>query len=220
MKFERDERRFDFHDILFQFGAVDDHLVNLLFLFTQNAVDHIAVQLALLIQLPHLLGLGKGRRGRLPLNGNGNILLVLGADERNLYGGGKGKLLLVHHLLQIRDKLGQADIPLHLFVVHAVALPDDLRGAFSCVPIILAGAGSLVLNGLHLLFQRSGLFRGQNSLPVSQVIVRHGEDGLVIGHVAAIQGILANPANSLARWRRCPAMISYPPPSRGRTSAG
>ena len=31
---------------------------------------------------------------------------------------------------------------------------------------------------------------------------------------------LTNPASSLARWRRCPAMISYPPPSRGRTSAG
>ena len=35
-----------------------------------------------------------------------------------------------------------------------------------------------------------------------------------------IQGILTNPASLLARWRRCPAMISYPPPSRGRTSAG
>ena len=51
--------------ILFQFGAVDDHLVNLLLLFAQNTVDHIAVQLALLIQLPHLLGLGERRRGRL-----------------------------------------------------------------------------------------------------------------------------------------------------------
>lgn len=135
---------------------------------------HIAVQLALLIQLPYLLGLGKEGRGCLPLNGNGNILLVLGTDERNLHGGGKGKLLLVHYLLQIRDKLGQADIPLHLFLVHAVAIPDDLCESFSGISVMLR----------------------------------------------MIQGILTNSANSLARWRRCPAMSSYPPPSWGRTSAG
>ena len=130
----------------------------------------------------------------MPLNGNGDILLVLGADERNLHGRGKRELLLVHHLLQIRDKLGQADIPLHLLVIHAVAIPDDLRGSFSGVPVILAGPGSLVLDGLHLLFQRSGLFRGQNSLPVPQVIVRHGEDSLVIGHVADDTGHIDKPS--------------------------
>lgn len=52
----------------------------------------------------------------------------------------------------------------------------------------------MVLDGLHLLFQRSRLFRGQNSLPVPQVIVRHGEDGLVIGHVADDTGHIDKPS--------------------------
>lgn len=67
--------------------------------------------------------------------------------------GGERQLFLVHHLLQIRHKLGQADIPLHLLVVHAVAISHDLRGAFSGVLVLLAGAAALVLDGLHLHFE-------------------------------------------------------------------
>ena len=45
-------------EIVLQFRAIDNHLINLLLFFHQNAVDHIAVQLALLIQLAEPLGLG------------------------------------------------------------------------------------------------------------------------------------------------------------------
>ena len=75
-------------------------------------------------------------------------------------------------------------VPLHLLVVHAVAISHDLRGAFSGVLVLLAGARALVLDGLHLHFQRLRFFRGQNALTVTEVVVRHGEDGFIIRHVA------------------------------------
>ena len=68
-------------EILFQFRTIDDHLVYLLFLLRQNTVDHIAVELAFLVQLPHFLRLRQRGRGLLPLNGHGDIPLIFGADE-------------------------------------------------------------------------------------------------------------------------------------------
>ncbi len=171
-------------EILFQFHAVDNHLVYLLFLLTQNTVNDIAVERPLFIQLPQFLRLGQGRRGLLPLNGNGDIPLMLGTDKGNLHGRGKRQLLFVQHFLQIRDEFSQADIPLHLLIVHAVAIPDNLRGALSGVLIVLTGPSALVLDSLHLLLQRFGFLRGQNLLTVAQVVISHGEDGLVIRHFA------------------------------------
>ena len=51
-------------EILVQFSGGNNHLVYLLFLAAQNAVNHIAVQFPVLIQLAELLGLGErgGRR--------------------------------------------------------------------------------------------------------------------------------------------------------------
>ena len=51
-------------EILFQFRTIDDHLVYLLFLLRQNTVDHIAIELAILVQLSHFLRLRQ--RGLLP----------------------------------------------------------------------------------------------------------------------------------------------------------
>ena len=56
---------------------------------------------------------------------------MFGPDKGNLHGGGKGQLFLVQHFLQLREKFGHSDIPLHLFVVDAVAITHDLRGAFT-----------------------------------------------------------------------------------------
>jgi hypothetical protein len=55
--------------------------VYLLFLLRQNPVDHIAVELAVLVQLPHFLCLRQRGRGLLPLNGYGDIPLIFGTDE-------------------------------------------------------------------------------------------------------------------------------------------
>ena len=41
-----------------------------------------------------------------------------------------------------------------------------------------------MLDGLHLHFQRLRLFRGQNALTVAEVVIRHGEDGFIVRHVA------------------------------------
>ena len=46
-----------------------------------NPVDHIAVELAVLVQLPHFLCLRQRGRGLLPLDGHGDIPLIFGADE-------------------------------------------------------------------------------------------------------------------------------------------
>ena len=53
----------------------------LLFLLRQNTVDHIAVEFAVLVQLPHFLCLRQRGRGLLPLNGYGAIFLMLRTDE-------------------------------------------------------------------------------------------------------------------------------------------
>ena len=41
-----------------------------------------------------------------------------------------------------------------------------------------------MLDGLHLHFERLCLFGGQNTLTVAEVVIRHGEDGLIVRHVA------------------------------------
>ena len=41
-----------------------------------------------------------------------------------------------------------------------------------------------MLDGLHLHFQRLRLFRGQDALTVAEVVIRHGEDGFIVRHVA------------------------------------
>ena len=70
-------------------------------------------------------------------------------------------------------------MPLHLLIVHAVAISHDLRGAFSGVLVLLAGAGALVLDCLYLHFERLRLFGGQNTLTVAEVVIRNGEDGFM-----------------------------------------
>ncbi len=42
-------------------------------------------------------------------------------------------------------------------------------------------------------FKELCLFRGQNSFPVAQVVIRHSEDSLVIGHVADNTGHIDKP---------------------------
>ena len=41
-----------------------------------------------------------------------------------------------------------------------------------------------MFDGLHLHFERLRLFRGQNALTVAEVVIRHGEDGFIVRHVA------------------------------------
>ena len=41
-----------------------------------------------------------------------------------------------------------------------------------------------MLDGLHLHFERLRLFRGQNTLTVAEVVIRHGKDGFIVRHVA------------------------------------
>ena len=41
-----------------------------------------------------------------------------------------------------------------------------------------------MLDGLHLHFQRLRLFHGQNALTVAEIVIRHGEDGFIVRHVA------------------------------------
>ena len=42
----------------------------------------------------------------------------------------------------------------------------------------------MVLDGLYLHFERLCLFGGQNTLTVAEVVIRHGEDGFIVRHVA------------------------------------
>ena len=41
-----------------------------------------------------------------------------------------------------------------------------------------------MLDGLHLHFERLCLFRGQNTLTVAEVVIRHSEDGFIVRHAA------------------------------------
>ena len=63
-----------------------------LFLTAQNAVNDIAVQFPVLIQLAELLSLGERGGCLLALNGNGDKPLVFGLDERDFHGGGERQL--------------------------------------------------------------------------------------------------------------------------------
>ena len=62
-----------------------------------------------------------------------------------------------------------------------------------------------MLDGLHLHFERLRLFRGQNTLTVTEVVIRHGEDGFIVRHVAdntrhiRKSGKLACPLAAVAR---------------------
>ena len=50
-----------------------------------------------------------------------------------------------------------------------------------------------MLDGLHLHFERLRLFRGQNTLTVTEVVIRHGKDGFIVRHVADDTGHIAIP---------------------------
>ena len=41
-----------------------------------------------------------------------------------------------------------------------------------------------MLDGLHLHFERLRLFGRQNAFTVAEVVIRHGEDGFIVRHVA------------------------------------
>ena len=92
-------------EVFTQFRTCQNHFVYLLLILHHNAVDHIPVQDALLVKLPHALGL-RERRGRLlAFNGNGNIPLVLGFDVGQLHRRSEFDLSGIHHFLQIRYKV-------------------------------------------------------------------------------------------------------------------
>lgn len=109
-----------------------------------------------LVQFTHLLRLGEARRKRLSSMATALCFWYLGGMKEISTAGVKENCFLSTIFMQIRDQLGQRDIPMHLAVIHSIASFSDLRGAFSCVPVILAVSAPLVLHDLHLLFQRSG----------------------------------------------------------------
>ena len=72
----------------------------------------------------------------------------------------------------------------------------------------------------HTAFQGQGLFAGQNRFTLTEVVIRHSENSLVIRHIADDTGHIAIPgklAGHLAAVARDDLIAAA---SRGRTSAG
>ena len=63
-----------------------------------------------------------------------------------------------------------------------------------------------MLDCLYLHFERLRLFRGQNTLTVAEVVIRHGEDGFICKHLLC--GV-KKPVNRLAGWKWPPFMVLY-----------
>ena len=86
--------------------------------------------------------------------------------------------------------------------------------------LFIVPTGPLVLNRLILLLDSKGLFAGQQLFPVLEVIVRHGDNGLIIGHLPddtghiEVPGQFAGLVPTVARDNLIAAI------GMGRTSAG
>ena len=82
-------------------------------------------------------------------------------------------------------------IPLNGFHTHAVALAHAFKRELSGLGAV--AACSLMLDGLILHFQGHSLFAGQNRFTLTEVVIRHSENGLVIRHIADDTGHIAIP---------------------------
>ena len=75
---------------------------SLAFLIRNSVV--LAVYLLLLVHFPQLFRLGLGGERLLPLNGHGDILLMLRPDTGNLHGRGEREFAAGHELFQLRPR--------------------------------------------------------------------------------------------------------------------
>ena len=116
---------------------------------------------------------------------------MLGAHTGNFHSRGERQLSVIHRLLQFRHKIIEPDIPLHGFHAHAVALAHAFKRELSGLGAV--ASCSLMLDGLILHFQGQGLFAGQNRFTLTEVVIRHSENGLVIRHIADDTGHIAIP---------------------------
>ena len=128
---------------------------------------------------------------------------MLGPHTGNFHSRGKRQLFVIHCLLQFRHKIIEPDIPLNGFHTHAVALAHAFKRELSGLGAV--AACSLMLDSLILHFQGHSLFAGQNRFTLTEVVVRHSENSLVIRHIAddtghiAIPGKLAGHLTAVAR---------------------
>ena len=81
------------------------------FLFLpQNSPHHVGGQAPLLAELLQALGLGEGWRGLFAGHHIQELFLFLSREEGQLIGRIQGDFLLVHHIQQGGDQLGEADV--------------------------------------------------------------------------------------------------------------
>ena len=116
---------------------------------------------------------------------------MLGAHAGNFHSRGKRQLSVIHRLLQFRHKIIEPDIPLYGFLAHAVALAHAFKRELSSLGAV--ATRSLMLDGLILHFQGQGLFAGQNRFALTEVVIRHSENGLIVRHIADDTGHIAIP---------------------------
>ena len=101
--------------ILAQGIAGEGDLVQVAFLFLpHDDPHHVEGQVALLAVFFQPLGLGERRRSLLAVHCVQQIHLFLFFEERQLIGGVEGDFLLIHHVQQFGDQLGEADITKNL----------------------------------------------------------------------------------------------------------
>ena len=116
---------------------------------------------------------------------------MLGAHTGNFHSRGERQLSVIHRLLQFRHKIIEPDIPLYGFHAHAVALAHAFKRELSSLGAV--ATRSLMLDGLILHFQGQGLFAGQNRFALTEVVIRHSENGLIVRHIADDTGHIAIP---------------------------
>ncbi len=197
--------------ILFQLRTIDDHLVYLLFSCDRILSITSPSEFAILVQLPHFLCLRQRGRGLLPLDGHGDIPLIFGAEPMRSPPPGR-RPAFSRPPFSVNPGISSVRriIPLHLLGVHAVAISHDLRGVFSGVSL----SSSPGRQPWCSMASTPG-FSVTAPFPWAKCAHGDGDCRSVMARMASssvmlrtIHGIFANPASSLARWRRWPAMIS------------
>ena len=140
--------------------------------------------MALLAVFFQPLGLGERRRSLLAVHCVQQIHLFLFFEERQLIGGVEGDFLLIHHVQQFGDQLGEADITKNLVFTLADLFSQYLARLLpKIVPnlgtIFFGRSASLSLHSFQLHLVGKSPFTGEQAFPL-QIAVNHDDGGLVI----------------------------------------
>ncbi len=98
-----------------------------LFDFSQNVLHGFQGAAAFLAELPQALGLREGRRRLGEVHGFDDMQLFFGRQVGQFDGGIKGDLLLVDHVQEFRDQVGEADESMNLISAFACFLTNDIQ---------------------------------------------------------------------------------------------